>query len=923
MTLTHPDLLRSALVAWFATAVPLPASVWNDAGATDNWNTTDLNWDAGSAWINGSAADFSGAGETITLTEAGLTAGTVTFGTAGYAINTNGQNTTWSTLAGPAGFTKTGAGTLTLSNASTASGTVNLTGGRITILDNAALGTAAIVFGGGTLERNAGNVTIANDLTIGAGGGTLLGRQVVDAYTRFSGTLGGTGPLVIQGLVELANGSSTYSGAVTVSSASASYLRLGASQAIGSASSLNLAGSNATLRIDGGVTQSVGAFSSSGGGTVFVSNDGGGNPVGTLRFGSDNTSTTYTGGLLNNSGQLHLVKEGTGTFTLGATAGSNFTGFTISAGTVSLTNNNVGGGTYTLGDAGTGTNDVRFTSTGSSVSRNITVANLGTGTATIGSTGGTGNTQFSGVLTLNRATTLTAGSSDRTTYTGRITGNVGTLTFAGGRRTVLESANGLNDFTGDIVLTDPNTVLQIGAGSLTGENIPNGSNVTVGAGTALKLASNAGSTETINALNGTGTVQRHEGVGGLQTLVIGAGNGGGSFGGLFENGAGSLALRKVGTGTQTITRAGQNASGGITINDGTLRLNANAGFDSGVFGGTHAFTINGPGVLEVASAWNIRTGNTFAVNGGTIHFSLGGAEPNANYLNNLTSVNGTISGNAFRTGNNTTTTYNFSGDTGNAITAGMGMVRVGASQTVILNVANGAAAGDLVVSGAIHDVTSFAGSTLQKSGDGTAVFTANNTYTGATIVAAGVLAINGSLAGGGVTVNNGATLRGNGAIAGAVSVSSGGTLAPGNSIESLAVGSLALNNGSIYDYEIDKGDSNLADLVIVNGALNLDGATLGVSSSGTWMLGDKVTLFAYTGTGWGLGFAGFGDDTVHSFGGADWLLDYNDTVEGANFAGETGAGFSYVTLTVVPEPSAVASLAIGGLVVVLRRRRQP
>ena len=880
--------MKTSLILPYSLLLALPASAltWTDANGDNNWNTTVSNWDSGSSpWVNGSDATFSGAGETVTLTEAGLSAATVLFSSGPYVIDTNGQNTTWATLAGTAGFTKAGAGDLTLSNASTASGTVSITGGRITLGNNTALGTASVNLDGGTIERNAANITVANAINIGSTGGTILGRQVVDDYTNFSGQLTGTGALTVQGLVRLSNATNTHTGNVTISNASSTYLRLSASETLGNNAAITFGGTNATLRIDSGFTETVGSLSGSG--NIFVSKVGAAT-TGTLKFGGDNTNTSLTAGILNNDGLIDLVKQGTGTFTLSANSGSTMNNFTVSSGTLSLVTNNLNSGTFLLGDTDTGTQSVQLTTTGTSLSRNITVTTNGTGTVTIGSTGGTGNTNFSGQITLNRATTFTGGSTDRTSYTGKITGSAGTLTISGGKRTVFESSSGLNDFTGDLSIEGSSTVLQIGAGTLTGENIPNTASVSVASGAFLKLANNANSTETINALNGAGTVRRHEALGGLQTLVMGANNGTGSFSGKFENGAGSLALAKNGTGTQSVTTTGQNASGGITVNGGTFKLNAPlAGFNSGVFSASPAFTVNSPGILEVAAAWNIASTNTFTLNGGTLHFTHTGSEANANYLNNVTSVNGTISGNAFRTGNNTAVTFQFSGDSGNTISANMGMVKNTTTQSVTMNVANGAAAYDLVISGAISDVTNFPGSTLVKTGTGTMVLSGTSTYVGNTLVSAGTLLVTGVLGNTALTVENDATLGGSGTLG----------------------GSLALGSGANLD---------------------LTGATIGLSSTNilTIAAGKAITLtdFMFSDIiGWDASAADIGTYTIINGGGSLTLAGTTPTLANPfDFGNGKQAYFQSGSLQVVviPEPSTWLLGGLGAIGLSLRRRRQ-
>lgn len=72
-----------------------------------------------------------------------------------------------------------------------------------------------------------------------------------------------------------------------------------------------------------------------------------------------------------------------------------------------------------------------------------------------------------------------------------------------------------------------------------------------------------------------------------------------------------------------------------------------------------------------------------------------------------------------------------------------------------------------------------AGDGVQKDGPGTLILSANNTYTGKTVVNAGGLNVTGSIASGGVNVFN-AALSGSGTINGPVVIGSGGTFSPAN-----------------------------------------------------------------------------------------------------------------------------------------------
>lgn len=129
-------------------------------------------------------------------------------------------------------------------------------------------------------------------------------------------------------------------------------------------------------------------------------------------------------------GTAGLTKVGDGTLKLAAA--NTYTGGTwISTGTIQWgIAGALGTGTITLGDASSGTSSISLlgTTAATTLSNNITVSSLGSGTVTIGGGQTTGAVFYSGLITLNRAVTLVSPSGvDRTDFTGNITGNVGTL----------------------------------------------------------------------------------------------------------------------------------------------------------------------------------------------------------------------------------------------------------------------------------------------------------------------------------------------------------------------------------------------------------------------------------------------------------------------------------------------------------------
>ena len=284
--------------------------------------------------------------------------------------------------------------------------------------------------------------------------------------------------------------------------------------------------------------------------------------------------------------------------------------------------------------------------------------------------------------------------------------------------------------------------------------------------------------------------------------------------------------------------------------------------------------------------------------------------------------------------------------------------------------------GQVELKGPAHITTAFSNSidtpifgsgSLTKEDSGTLSLTNTNTYTGNTVINAGTLKLDGSgsiadsakiVVGdtpgstavldvstmtGGFTAGSGQTLQGSGNIIGNVNVA--GTLAPGNSIESLAItGNLTLANGATFEYEVNS-TTLAADLQVVKGTGNvtLDSASGHKVYLTLGNLGNPLTAFAtgttfslinYTGVVSGDFFFGAGAGAVELTGAEPfiaglnkWTINYIATEGGINFSGDqVGGHFINITagaLTAVPEPGSL--LALGLLVgsgAFLRSRRK-
>jgi autotransporter-associated beta strand protein len=304
--------------------------------------------------------------------------------------------------------------------------------------------------------------------------------------------------------------------------------------------------------------------------------------------------------------------------------------------------------------------------------------------------------------------------------------------------------------------------------------------------------------------------------------------------------SGAGALLKSGRTGLTLTQD-NNYTGVTTVSGGVLLLNSANALPGGIgtSGGTSALTFNG-GVLGLGvgdftrslAAAGTTTGVTFTGNGGWAAYgadrlvNLGGASAQIAWVTANTGFNAKV----LIFGNVRSTTFTTSPAVlpsthkvtlQNPIDLGTAVRTVQADD------------GTADVDGELSGLLSGTGG-LTKTGAGTLVLSAGNTYTGATAVNAGTLLVNGNqaTATGTVTVTA-ATLGGIGTIGGSVTLVNTGNLAPGTSAGTLSIlGGLNLSapaNGGTgkLRFELD-ALANPSDM-IATGTLTIGSGVLGLN----------------------------------------------------------------------------------------------
>jgi autotransporter-associated beta strand protein len=507
-------------------------------------------------------------------------------------------------------------------------------------------------------QNNSNSLTIfpgdTNYFSIATGSatqsGTVSGQSTITKI--------GPGSLTLAGTADNFQVSAAVSEGTLVlgKTSSSSVHAVGVAVSVSSGATLQLAGTGGDQLFDWVGMTLDGTFDMNGRSETFDGLSGSGlvtntdSSPGTLTVGANNSSTTFAGVMQNGAGTLALTKSGSGTLTL--TGANTYTGATnVTAGGLALL------GSGRLSD-----------STALTVASGATFYLNGI-TDTIGSLAGAGTVQFGGG-------TLTAGGTNATTSFS------GTLSSSGSGGTLVKSGSGALTLSG--TADNLNLSANVNAGTLVLAKASSssvhaiGTAVSIGSGATLQFAGTGGDqlfdwvgvtlngtldmngrNEAFDGLSGSGTVT-NTATGVASTLTVGANNSSTAFGGLIQDGAGTLALVKSGIGTLTLS--GTNTyTGGTTISAGTLVMgNNNAlgtgsltiasgatldigslSFDITRFTGAGALTASGAGVLTYASGTN----RTFAnLIGGSASLDKSGASTLTLTAANTNAGTTTISG---------------------------------------------------------------------------------------------------------------------------------------------------------------------------------------------------------------------------------------------------------------------------------------
>ena len=780
-------------------------------------------------------------------------------------LNSNdaGTATQSGVISGAGGITKTGAGTVVLSADNTYAGGTTISAGALQAATDVKLGAASggLAFDGGTLRFGANDFTSARTIALGAGGGTVDINDTVGGV--LSGQIAGAGKLSLinggssaaQGTrLTLTNGANSYAGG-TLIQGGAGRIEVAVTQtgALGSGN-VDL-GLNAALTFDG-----VGATA----GSRTVNHNASTNVLGT------NTGTYFYNGASAGSATFNNNAVGAYLWFDASTAGSatinNSVGRTYflngsTAGTATITNN---GGPIYFWDTASAENATILNTAGT-----VDISTATTGTS-IGSLSGAGN-----VLLGNKQ--LTVGNRNLAdTISGQISGNGALVKIGTGTLTL----SGANTYSGGTTLN---------AGTL---QVSNDGNLGAASG---GLTFNGG---TLHATGAPFASSRNVVAPGNATINA---DGDLNMSGVF-NVAGNLQVTGAGASAITLTNAGNDFVGSVSLSGGTTQITDSNALTLGSIA-TGALTAVSTGALNLG-AGSIAGDLNATSNGGAIGQSGALAVGGASTFNagagaiGLTNAGNSFAGAVSATGVgvsiasagglNVAALNNGANGAVNLVAGGNLSLPAAAIDTGTSNLTLAANGGALAVPG------SLSGANVSLTGRDGIVLANNVTTAGSLNLASATGAI--SQTGGVITAG---TLTGSSAgdttLNGANAIANLGNFSAGNfSLRSTGALNVA-GTLSATNVAIDVGSAT----TLVTGAIHAGGTTI---AAGTLQIGNGGTTGEITGN--------VVDNAVLAFNRSD-AVSMSGTVSGTGLVRQAGNGT--LTLTAANSYSGGTALKAGTL----------
>jgi len=539
-------------------------------------------------------------------------------------------------------------------------------------------------------------------------------------------------------------------------------------------------------------------------GNQVFNQSGGTFSAGDLAVGWINPGTSSVGtGVMNLSGGTFESRAATFIGLEGATGTIN-----ISGGTYNATGNSWG--SFRIADYGTGTGTINLSGTGV-VNASLYTAVGGWGNGTLNISGGTWNQASGGIVVGDAADLAWTGRGDVNQSGGTVNADYillqkGTYNLNGG----ILSAYGVAD-----TRAETTGIFNFNGGTLRARD--NNADFIQG--------------DTVEIKSAGGTVDSA----GKEVWILKGMTG---AGGLTKTGSGTLVLY-----------AANSYSAGTTLNEGVLRLDNASAAGSGVITQSNASStlqINTSGtVANAMSLFNLATltnatlsGNK-TINGTTYSVAAGSISTDSGILSGSGALTKAGNGTLVLTRSNT-----YSGGT----TVSAGTLELGNGGSVAGNITNNATLSiNRTDSSTLGNAISGTGA-LRKSGAGTAILTAANSYDGATTISEGVLRIGNSSALGstnaGTVVQSGAQLRLFNGVAGSTSYGNGEALTISGDGGSF-IG--ALRSGASGETNTYQGKVTLAANASVNAGSGT-GLILDVSSGDAVDLGANTLSFLGAGT---------------------------------------------------------------------------